>query len=254
MNVQSPGPPWQELTSTVGGGYLSVYYSDDLSKLPVRFVTKPGDNKSDPNLETLTYGLFSTCSPSMRSGVVGRRFPYIFFTTLRPGGRVLSGFYRVRWYASANSPRRDDFYLLAEEAHFVADPPTLAKVDQVCRTHVNRRFRNMLLLQPAECAAMRALLLRSPNSIGLYLSEIDRLERFNYRLTGFRYPSWSRKEKFDWSTAVRHLQPSAGLSSGVVNTSATGRWVCEACGAVVKNKALLRQCPVCGALGTLLAE
>src|SRR5438309_11963638 len=105
MSLIPPAPPWKELNNRPGAGYLSIYYSDDLSALPVRFVTKVGDNKSDPNLETLTYGLFSTCSPSMRSGFVKRSAQYIFFATLRPVGRVLTGFYSVRWYAEAKSPR-----------------------------------------------------------------------------------------------------------------------------------------------------
>src|SRR5437868_15491701 len=123
MDYAPPNAPWQEIQNPTGAGYLSVYYSDDLSPLAVRFVTKPGDNKSDPNLETLTYGLFSTCSPSMRAGVVQRQYSYIFFTTKRAAGRVLSGFYHIQWYVPANSPRTNDFYLAADQAHFVADAP-----------------------------------------------------------------------------------------------------------------------------------
>src|SRR5205085_876583 len=124
MSSTPPSLPWREIQNRTGEGYVSVYYSDDLSPFPVRFVTKPGDNKSDPNLETLTYGLFSTCSPSMRSGLVNRSAQYIFFTTQRSGRRVLAGFYNVRWYAPANSPRKNDYYLAAESAHFIENPPS----------------------------------------------------------------------------------------------------------------------------------
>lgn len=252
MDYAPPNAPWQEIQNPTGAGYLSVYYSDDLSPLPVRFVTKPGDNKSDPNLETLTYGLFSTCSPSMRSSLVRRHAEYIFFTTMRPAGRVLSGFYRIRWFATANSPRKADFYLAADSAHFVAAAPSLREVDRACRTNLNRRFRNTLLLDATQCTAVGGYLMRLPNALPAYLAEIDRLERFSRIHSGFRYPSWKRKEKFDWSGAAKHLQPPAAAAIRVVaNASPSGKWKCNTCSAGVENKALLRQCPSCGTIGTL---
>ena len=54
-----------------------MYLADDLSRLPVRHITRPHDNKSDPNIETGTYGLFSTCENQMRSGIVNRGAQYI---------------------------------------------------------------------------------------------------------------------------------------------------------------------------------
>ena len=56
-----------------------MYLPDDLSRLPVRHITRPHDNKSDPNIETGTYGLFSTCEHQMRSGIVNRGAQYIVF-------------------------------------------------------------------------------------------------------------------------------------------------------------------------------
>lgn len=252
LDYSPPNAPWQEIQNPTGAGYLSVYYSDDLSALPVRFVTKPGDNKSDPNLETLTYGLFSTCSPSMRSGLVRRHAEYIFFTTMRSAGRVLSGFYHVHWYAAANSPRKADFYLAADSAYFVEAAPSLREVDRACRTNLNRRFRGTLVLEPNECAALRRYLIRLPSALPAYLAEIDRLERFSFMHSGYRYPSWRRKDKFDWAVAAKHLQQAAAVPSRtVVNASPSGRWKCSACSEGVENKALLRECPSCGALGTL---
>ena len=55
---------------TAPAGFLSFYLRDELSALAVRGVTLPGNNKSDPNLETGTYGLFSICCQSMRAGIV----------------------------------------------------------------------------------------------------------------------------------------------------------------------------------------
>src|SRR5687768_8784003 len=96
-----PNPPWRELTPNAGsGGFVSVFYSDPLSRLPVRDVTRPGDNKSDPNLETGTFGLFSTCERSMRSGVRNRQVPWIFFVTSHGAAkRALVGLYAVGWWA-----------------------------------------------------------------------------------------------------------------------------------------------------------
>jgi len=255
MNVTPPNRPWKEFDNPTASGYLSVYYSDDLSPLPVRFVTKPGDNKSDPNLETLTYGLFSTCSPSMRAGIVRRRYSYIFFTTQRKAGRVLSGFYHIRWYAPANSSRKNDYYLAADEGHFVAEAPLLTEVDRRCGTKLSRRFRNTLLLDIGGCCSLRNYLMSFPNALDGYREEIDRLERFSLIHTGFRYPSWKRRAKFDWTSAEQHLSPVGSVaSSPVVNTSPSGKWKCVKCSNVINNKALLRQCPQCGALGMLVPD
>src|SRR5450631_819859 len=57
-DVRPPSPPWREIAiRRPPTGYLSFYIADDLSRLPVRAVTLPGNNKADPNLETATYGL-----------------------------------------------------------------------------------------------------------------------------------------------------------------------------------------------------
>ena len=108
--LKPPNAPWIAIPIPQdAGGCLSVYYSDPLSRVPVREVTRPGDNKSDPNIETLTYGLFSTCGRAMRSGMVGRGDRYLFFATKRGAGRVLTGYYDLCWYAEANSAADRDF-------------------------------------------------------------------------------------------------------------------------------------------------
>src|SRR4051812_46141149 len=94
-----PGSPWRCLEAAEPPtGYLSFYFSDDLSPLPVRHITRAGDCKSDPNIETGTFGLFSTCEPNLRSGLVNSAARYLFFLTTRPGlNRVAAGFYRIAW-------------------------------------------------------------------------------------------------------------------------------------------------------------
>ena len=66
-----PNPPWMRLQPAHPVvGYLSIYIRDSLARYPVRDITRINDNKSDPHIETLTYGLFSTCEEKMRHGVV----------------------------------------------------------------------------------------------------------------------------------------------------------------------------------------
>lgn len=254
-SVEPPNTPWEELNSPEdAGGYLSIYYSDDMSRLPVRAVTKPGDNKSDPNLETLTYGLFSTCSPAMRSGVVNRRSAYLFFTTARKDGRVLTGYYHLRWFTGGVFENARDYCLAADTARFIEKPIPLTKVDRLCGTNVSKWFRGMRLLSFEACRKMAALIDAQPDATADYLEEIDRLERFNLKHSGYRYIAWKQKDKFSWERAKQYLikkKPTTKSKSKVINSTPTDSWKCSDCDHNVMNKALLKRCPNCGGLGTL---
>lgn len=196
--MSPPNPPWIAIPlCKSSGGYLSYYYSDDLSVLPVRAVTMVNDNKVDPNLETKSYGLFSPCNKIMRKSIVKRGCPYIFFITNR-GGRVLSGIYFVKWFASL-SPENDDFCLAADKVWFVKYPIPLVEVDKACGTNVSRPFRNCLRVTFEESKKILSLLGRKPNATELYLSEISRLERFNLKHTGYRYPSGLIECPYSWN-------------------------------------------------------
>lgn len=253
-SVVPPNPPWQVLNTNENSyGYLSIYYSDDLSPLPVRWITKPGDNKSDPNLETLTYGLFSTCSSRMRSGVVNRGSEYLFFATARNSERVLTGYYHLQWYAQGIYGGKRDYCLAADRIHFIADPLPLKKVDRSCGTDVSKWFRNMRLLKSEQCKKMAALIDAKPNATAAYLEEIDRLERFNLKHSGYRYPTWKRTEKFSWEFGRELLNKGQfeSTSEKVPNSSQSGLWQCLNCSKTINNKALLKKCPECGSIGTL---
>lgn len=254
-SVEPPHAPWEELNSPEGaGGYLSIYYSDDMSRLPVRAVTKPGDNKSDPNLETLTYGLFSTCSASMRSGVVNRRSAYLFFATARKEGRVLTGYYQLRWFTRGVFENARDYCLAADTARFIENPIPLTKVDRLCGTDVARWFRGMRLLPFEACKKMVKLINAQPDATSDYLEEIDRLERFNLKHSGYRYIAWKQKDKFSWERAQQYLikkKSAIRAKAKVVNSTPTDSWKCSDCGQNIMNKALLKRCPNCGGLGTL---
>src|SRR5438445_433007 len=101
LDIRPPNPPWKPLQPADKGGYLSFYYSDSNSKIPVRDITRLGDSKSDPNVETRTYGMFSTCEEDMRRSLVQKGIAHIFFCTTRTRGktrvRVLSGHYHIKW-------------------------------------------------------------------------------------------------------------------------------------------------------------
>ncbi len=136
-DVRPPNPPWMELHAPPPHcGYLSFYISDDLSALAVRAVTLPGNNKSDPNLETGTYGLFSTCERQMRAGVVNNGSPYLFFVTRYRGRRVLAGHYRIAWYCDGPlSSSGGDYALAADRLRFIHPPIPLDELPGGLREH-----------------------------------------------------------------------------------------------------------------------
>ncbi len=193
-----PGPPWKKIRQDSSAcGYLVFYYSDDLSPLPVRSVTKLDDNKADPNLETLTYGLFSPCGQIMRKGIVRNGTRYLFFVTRYGGVRVLVGYYSLRWYAKI-AGTENDYALAATTMRFIAEPMPLDSVDRKCGTMTNRQFRIYLKVESADVLKLKSLVDGMLDTTQKYLEEIDRLERFNVRYTGYRYVSFAEREKFSW--------------------------------------------------------
>jgi len=193
-----PNPPWITLdVQEISGGYLSYFYNDDLSLVPVRAITKIRDNKVDPNMETQTYGLFSPCNKNMRKSIVRRGCSRIFFVTNRKTVRVLVGIYFLKWYAEI--PQEiDDFCLAANHIWFVENPIPLSQIDKVCGINISRKFRTHLRVDIEECKKIEDILLRKPNATKMYLSEIDRLERFNLKHSGYRYASGRIREKYSW--------------------------------------------------------
>ncbi len=193
-----PNPPWLPLTiHKASGGYVSYYFNDDLSGLPVRAVTKLRDNKADPNLETKTYGLFSTCNKIMRKSIVKHGCRRIFFITNRKRVRVLAGLYFVKWYALVSSDN-DDFCLAADSVWFVKNPIPLEYVDNTCGTNISRWFRTYLYVDVEGCRKIEELLKRKANATESYLSEIDRLERFNLKHGGYRYVTDKGRDSYSW--------------------------------------------------------
>ena len=258
ISMEPPNSPWIPLEiSSKPEGYLSYYYSDDMSPIPVRWVTKPGDNKSDPNLETSTYGLFSTCSPNMRQGVVKYNRPYIFFITNRNGVRVLTGYYYIKWYVEGAFSGDWDFSIAASKVHFIDPPISLVEIDKKFGSTLSKHFRTHKKLSHEMCCKLTTLLDSYRDSTDAYLKEIDRLERFNLKNGEYRYIGWKQKEKFSWDYARKYLErffqesSEQAISQRVKNSNPENLWLCSSCKEVLVNKSLLRRCPNCGDIASL---
>ena len=253
ISVRPPAAPWSPLrVEQPSTGYLSMYLADNISRLPVRHITRPRDNKSDPNIETGTYGMFSTCEHQMRSGIVSGGAQYIIFMCRWGGRRVIAGYYRLAWKApgTLHTAKKADFVLAADEVHFVAPPRPIAELPEPLASVTGTRFRLSRRIDSVHTQALVSLLRERPNAIADYLSEIDRLERFQSFHSGYRYVTWQQLEPFSWDMASRYLEPSTDVRV-VPNQSTTGFWRCADCRQFVSNQALLKRCPFCGSMGTL---
>lgn len=226
---------------------MSVYLSDSLARYPVRAVTKPRDNKSDPNLETGTYGVFSTCQIKMRKSIATKGVRYVFFvTTHRPGERVLTGYYRVGSYA----PGPDGDYVLAATAwRFVAPISTRTLPADLRRAaDVKRGYTG---LDEHQVQRMVEIIDERPDLTDRYVAEIKRLETLNRRHTGYRYPSWQRTAGWSWADVATYIDHPAKPTAPIANSAPGGRWICTGCKALSISEARLKRCPGCGAISTL---
>jgi hypothetical protein len=247
--MRPPRPPWRSLPKSSGpDGYVSVYLSDPLARYPVRAVTKPRDNKSDPNLETGTYGVFSTCQIKMRTSIATKGVRYIFFvTTHRPGKRVLTGYYRIGWYA----PGPDHDYVLAASSWRFVEPIAVSSLTGSLRDAVLVR-RGYEGLDREQAEHLRGLLDARADRTADYVQEIRRLEALSVRYTGYSYPSWTRSTGWSWSDVPTYLAATPPTEGGPQsNTAPGGRWICSACEARSISKARLKRCGSCGAIATL---
>ncbi|MGE3336023.1 MAG: hypothetical protein AB7I36_20490 [Rhodospirillaceae bacterium] len=239
------------------GGFLSFFLPDELSGFAVRGVTLPGNNKSDPNLETATYGLFSICCQGMRASFVAQRCRWLFFLTRQNHQRVLAGYYRVRWYAPGplTQPGRPrDYALAADELRFIHPAIPISELPAGrTRREVGRRFRTFKHVDADVAAELVRALRARRDATSAYLEEIHRLEQFNAHRTGYRYVAWKMKRSFDWDLAAKYLKPK---KPAAVRTSDTptlaNTWQCTQCGYRFTSKALLKRCPECEEVGAVV--
>ena len=269
-DVRPPNPPWRPLAvDEPPSGYLSFFFSDNLSRFPVRavtrFVGKKYDNKSDPNIETGTYGLFSTCERSMRVGVVTHHHPYLFFVTRVAGVRALAGYYRIGWWAPGppiaayriGETQPPDMMLAAAEVRFIIPAVDLAQAAyEAGDPSVAGWFRLNKSLNPSQTEKLLALLNARPDRTVDLIEEVHRLERLNLHHTGARYPGWGQLEGFDWVLARTWLEAAATTPIPAVvpyvNKKSIKYWKCMQCGNRADNVAPLKRCPFCRKFGSLV--
>jgi hypothetical protein len=185
--------------------------------IPVRQVGRKLDNKSDPNVETGTYGLFSTCERGMRARVVRDGMSSIFFCTNRKNGRVLTGYYKVGWYhrgppivgyAGKDKPPLDDYQLAASEMRFVNPPFELKNLRGYLNgVRLDNRFRTFCYIDGETARRLVDLLDDTPDATKDYLKEIKRLEKLNLESSqkGYVYENWKRAEGFSWADAPKYM-------------------------------------------------
>ena len=258
-DVRPPNRPWCDFEPLdSAGGFLSFYLRDELSALAVRGVTLPGNNKSDPNLETGTYGLFSICCQGMRAGIVARRCRWLFFLTRQDKQRVLAGYYRVRWYAPGpltvpGRPR--DYAIAADEVRFVHPAILVKRLPARSRREVGKPFRIFKYVDAGVAGELVQVLRTQRDATAAYVNEIERLERFNAYRTSYRYVAWKMQRPFGWDMAAKYLIPAKPTvaPSTVVSRAVTlaDTWQCTQCSYRFISKALLKRCPECGRVGTL---
>ena len=173
---------------------------------------RPYDNKADPNLETMTYGLFSTCERTMRVGIVRRGIDLIFFCTNRDGPKVLTGYYRVGWYFKMPPPQEDsgsrphDFALAAREVRFVTPGFPLPELTQYLNgKEIGTKFRLFRYIEKDLTSRLLDLLNDTPDATPQYISEIHRLEQMNLSRYGYLYKNRDMKTGFNWETAPMYM-------------------------------------------------
>jgi hypothetical protein len=110
-------------------------------------------------------------------------------------------------------------------------------------------FRTQRPLSAESVATLHAAVDATPDLTTAYVAELQRIERFAKTRTGYAYPSWGRADGFTAEDCPSFLAASTG---GTPNSSLTQRWVCSACRKIIANRALLRQCPACQQVGTLV--
>lgn len=275
-----PNDPWEEhQASDNAKSYLTLYYcEDEISKYPVREVTKVNDNKSDPNLETMSYGLCSTCTRDIRSGLVKNNRPYIFFCTNYKGERHLAGYYHIGWYSLGpplltnyrNGSIRDDYRLVADEMKWLYPPISFDTVaDETGFDGILSGFRKKLV-SPETTDALLSLFEEREDCSQQYLNEIRRLELINKRYHEYRYPTWEREAGFSWESVRNYVEmmqsgeeedtkeiletkvEEMDVDLSLVASESVSDWYCLICDHEFENEAPLKLCPNCNNGGGII--
>lgn len=200
VNVRPPNPPWQPIKQgTTDDAILTFYYGDSKApSIPIRDVSNKNDPKPDPNVETLTYGLFSVCCKKARKRIVETGIGTQFFCTYRLNGvRVLTGYYRPAWYCEINA---DDYAIAAKTGRFISPGFVLSHLVNFLDGYSIDKFFRVSKRIPEEVAEKLLLLINSaPDVTAKYVSEINRLENYSLKQYGHMYGDLL--EGFSWEYA-----------------------------------------------------
>ena len=213
-DVRPPKPPWIPLEYHDEKAALSYYYSDSNTNVPIRDVSNRNDPKPDPNVETMTYGLFSYCHRQMRKSIVDNGIELLFFCTQRREKyieenlekyrtkRVLTGYYRIGWYYEVEN---GDFMLAARAGRFVNPGFLLDELPPYLRgDRINTWFRSWKYLYRETPKLLLILIDQTPDATGEYISEIRHLEK--EALNNYDYMYRNRTEGFSWEDAPRPMK------------------------------------------------
>ncbi len=204
-DVRPPNPPWVPINKgSPNIATISYYYGEAKSLVvPIRDITHRYDAKYDPNLETLTYGLFSHCCKNERKAIVEKGITTQFFCTKRANGiRVLTGYYHPAWYCKMGS---DDYAIAAESARFVSPGFELSKLNEFLEGYPVGKFRTWRYIEGKKVVWRLLLLINSaPNDTKKYLSEIHKFEAYSLGQYGKMY--YNRLQGFSWKYAGELLR------------------------------------------------
>lgn len=202
-DVRPPNPPWLPIENGSSDlATITYYYGDAKSSVvPIRDITHRFDAKHDPNIETLTYGLFSICCKNERKAIVNKGITTQFFCTKRGNGvRVLTGYYHPAWYCRMGP---DDYAIAAESIRFVSPGFVLSDLVTFLEGYpIDSFFRTWKYIHGKKVIWRLLLLLNStPNATEKYVSEIRKFEAYALEQYGRMY--FNRLQGFYWEDAAK---------------------------------------------------
>ena len=183
LNVKPPNRPWEKLIPRDDRAVIGWHYSDSNTKIPIRDVSHRTDAKADPNIETMTYGLFSTCNKPMRKSIVKNKISTVFFCTSREKAiRVCTGYYKIGWYYEFSD---GDYMLAAEKCRFVSPGFPLKQLNDYLGYPIGDWFYLWKYIEANYAKKLLDLIDSTPDFTSKYVKEISRLTilpRYSWRV------------------------------------------------------------------------
>jgi len=202
IEYKPPHAPWMPLVKLDDRAIITYYYGDSKSEeVPIRDVSNKRDPKVEPNYETLTYGLFSTCNPSARKSIVTNGITTNFFCTLREDIRVLTGYYKYGWYFEY---KKEDYMLAANKVRFVSPGFPLKDIIYYAdNKSIGNWFRCWKYVNQDTAKKLLQLLNDTPDKTSSYIEETKKVEKNTLIENGIIYNK--RKKGYSWKDAKKFL-------------------------------------------------